>query len=71
MDDLRLQSLLGLSLHLLSSLLLVVLSLHVLEFSCQSFDFVFVLIYLGLVHVQLCSHSLHLGGLLFQVLLID
>jgi len=71
MDDLRLQSLLGLSLHLLSSLLLVILSLHVLELSSQSFDLVLVLVDLSLVHVQLSSHCLHLGGLLFQILLID
>jgi len=71
MDDLRLQSLLGLSLHLLSSLLLVVLSLHVLQLSSQSFNLVLVLVHLSLVHVQLSSHRLHLRRLLFQILLID
>jgi len=59
------------SLHLLSSLLLVVLSLHVLKFSCESFDLILILIDLSLVHVQLSSHCLHLAGLFLQVLLID
>ena len=70
-DDSRLESLLGFSLHLLSSLLLVVLSLHVLELSGQSFDFILVLIDLSLIHVELGSHSLHLTGLLLEVLLVD
>ena len=71
MNNSRFESLLRFSLHLLSSLLLVVLSLHVLEFTSQSLDFVLVLIHLSLVHVELSSHSLHLASLLFQVLLID
>ena len=70
-DDSRLESLLGFSLHLLSSLLLVVLSLHVLELSSQSFDFILVLVDLSLIHVELGSHSLHLTGLLLEVLLVD
>ena len=70
-DDSGFKSLLGLSLHLLSSLLLIVFSLHVLQFSCKSLNLVLVLIDLSLVHVQLCSHCFHLACLLFQVLLID
>ena len=70
-DSSWLESLLGFSLHLLSSLLLVVLSLHVLEFSSQSFNFVLVLVNLSLVHVELSGHSLHLRSLFLQVLLID
>lgn len=57
--------------HLLSPLLLVVLSLHVLELSGQSFDFILVLVDLSLIHVKLCSHGLHLTRLLLQILLID
>lgn len=57
--------------HLLSSLLLVVLSLHILELSCESLNFILVLIDLSLVHVELGSHGLHLTGLLLQVLLVD
>ena len=57
--------------HLLSSLLLVVLSLHVLELSSQSLDLILVLVDLSLVHIELSSHSLHLGGLFLQILLID
>ena len=70
-DDSRLKSLLGFSLHLLSSLLLVVLSLHVLELSGQSFDFILVLVDLSLIHIKLGSHSLHLTGLLLEILLVD
>lgn len=66
-----LESLLSLSLHLLSSLLLVVLSLHVLELSGESLDFVLVLIDLSLVHVQFSCHCLHLTSLLLQVLLVN
>jgi hypothetical protein len=69
--DSRLESLLGLSLHLLSSLLLVVLSLHILKLSGKSFDLILVFVDLSLVHVQFSSHCLHLARLLFQVLLID
>jgi len=58
-------------LHLLSSLLLVVLSLHVLELSSQSLDLILVLVDLSLVHIELSSHSLHLGGLFLQILLIN
>ena len=56
---------------MLSPLLLVVLSLHVLELSGQSFDLILVFVDLSLVHVELCSHCLHLTCLLLQVLLID
>ena len=66
-----LKSLLSFSLHLLSSLLLVVLSLHVLELSRESLNLILVLIDLSLVHVELSSHCLHLTGLLLQILLID
>ena len=70
-DSSWLESLLGFSLHLLSSLLLVVLSLHVLELSRESLNLILVLIDLSLVHVELSSHSLHLRCLLFKVLLVD
>ena len=63
--------LLGLLVVLLSALLLVVASLHLLELAGQPLNLVLVLIYLGLVHVELGSHSLHLVGLLLQVLLVD
>ena len=56
---------------MLSSLLFVVLSLHVLELSSESFDLILVLIDLSLVHVELGSHCLHLTCLLLQILLID
>lgn len=71
MDDSWLESLLGFSLHLLASLLLVVLSLHVLELTSESLDFVLVLVDLSLIHVKLSSHCLHLTGLLLQILLVD
>ncbi len=71
MVDSWLESLLCLSLHLLSSLLLVVLSLHVLKFSGKSFNLILVLIDLCLIHVELSSHCFHLTCLFFQVLLID
>jgi len=58
-------------LHLVAALLLVVLALHVLEFSGQALDLVLVLVDLGLVHVKLGGHSLHLVRLLLQVLLVD
>ena len=70
-DSSWLESLLGFSLHLLSSLLLVVLSLHVLELSRESLNLILILIDLSLVHVELSSHCLHLTCLLLQVLLID
>ena len=57
--------------HLVAALLLVVLALHVLEFSGQALDLVLVLVDLGLVHVKLGGHSLHLVRLLLQVLLVD
>lgn len=62
---------LSLSLHLLAPLLLVVLSLHFLEFTSESLDFVLVLVHLGLVHVEFGRHCLHLVRLLFQVLLVN
>ena len=71
MDDSWLESLLSLSLHLLSSLLLVVLSLHVLKLASQSFDFILVLVDLSLIHVELSSHGFHLTGLFFEILLVD
>lgn len=63
--------LLSLALHGLATLLLVVLSLHLLELASESLDFVLVLVNLSLVHVQLSGHGLHLVGLLLQVLLVD
>jgi len=71
MDDSGFEALLRFSLHLLSSLLLVVLSLHVLELTSKSLDLVLVLIDLSLVHVQLSCHGLHLTGLFFEVLLVN
>ena len=71
MDLLVLHPVLGLTLHLLTALLLVVLSLHFLKFTSESFNFVLVLIDLGLVHVKLSCHGLHLVGLFLQVLLIN
>ena len=71
MDLLVLHPVLGLTLHLLTALLLVVLSLHFLEFTGQSLDLVLVLVDLSLVHVEFGSHSFHLVGLLLQVLLVD
>ena len=62
---------LGLSLHLLSALLLVVLALHVLQLTSEALDLVLVLVDLSLVHVQLRCHRFHLVGLLLEVLLID
>jgi len=61
----------GFALHLLTAFLLVVFALHVLELACETFDLVFVLIDLGLVHVELSSHSLHLVSLFLKVLLVD
>ena len=55
---------LSLALHRLTAFLLVVLSLHFLEFTSEALDFVLVLVDLSLVHVELSSHSLHLGRLL-------
>lgn len=69
--DSGLKSLLSFSLHLLSSLLLVVLSLHILKLSGKPFDLVLVLVNLSLVHVQLSCHRLHLRSLLLEVLLVD
>ena len=71
MDLLVFHPVLSLALHLLTTFLLVVLSLHFLEFAGKSLDFVLVLVDLGLVHVQLGCHSLHLVGLFLQVLLVD
>ena len=62
---------LGLALHLLTTLLLVVLSLHFLKFTSESLNFILVLIDLSLVHVKLSCHSLHLVGLFLQILLIN
>lgn len=63
--------LLGLPVVLLSALLLVVATLHLLQLAGQPLNLVLVLVDLGLVHVQLGSHRLHLVGLLLQVLLVD
>lgn len=71
MDLLVVHSVLSFALHLLATLLLVVLSLHLLKLASQSLDLILVLIDLSLVHVQLRSHSLHLVSLLLQVLLVD
>jgi len=60
-----------LSYSLVASLLLVVLPLHFLQISSQSFDLVLVLINLSLVHVEFWGHCFHLVGLLLQILLID
>lgn len=62
---------LGLSLVLVAALLLDVSAFHVLEFTGKTLDFVLVLVNLSLVHVELCSHCLHLAGLLLEVLLVD
>ena len=66
-----LESSLCLALHGFASLLLVVLSLHLLKLTSQALDLILVLVDLGLVHVELSSHRLHLVGLLLQVLLVD
>jgi len=71
MDHSWFKPLLGFSLHLLTSLLLVVLSLHVLQLASQSLNLVLVLVHLSLVHVELGSHCLHLAGLLLKVLLVN
>ena len=63
--------LLGFALHSLTSLLLVVLSLHLLELASQPLNLVLVLVDLSLVHVEFGSHGFHLVGLLLQVLLVD
>jgi len=63
--------LLSLALHGLTTLLLVVLPLHLLKLASQALNFVLVLVHLSLVHVQLSSHGLHLVRLLLQVLLVD
>lgn len=62
---------LGLSLHLLTSLLLIVLPLHLLELTSKTLNFILVLIDLSLVHVELGSHGFHLISLLLQILLVD
>ena len=56
---------------LLATLLLVVSSLHLLEFTSETLNLILVLVDLSLVHVEFSSHSLHLVGLLLQVLLVD
>ena len=63
--------LLGFALHCFTSLLLVVLALHLLELASQPLDLVLVLVDLGLVHVEFGGHSLHLSCLLLEVLLVD
>jgi len=67
----RLKLGLSFALHGLTTLLLVVLSLHLLKLTCQALDFILVLVDLGLVHVKLGSHRLHLARLLLQVLLVN
>lgn len=67
----RLKLSLSLALHSLTTLLLVVLSLHFLELTGQTLDLILVLVDLGLIHVELSGHSLHLARLLLQVLLVD
>jgi len=71
MNSLRFDAVLGFSLQLLASLLLVVLSLHLLEFAGKALNLVLVLVDLGLVHIELGSHSFHLVGLFLKVLLVD
>ena len=61
----------SLSLLLLAPLLFVEFALHLLKLSGQPLNLVFVLIDLGLVHVELGGHGLHLIGLGLQVLLVD
>lgn len=56
---------------LLATLLLVVSSLHLLQFTSETLNLILVLVDLRLVHVEFSSHSLHLVGLLLQVLLVD
>jgi len=70
-DGLGVHAVGGFALHLLTAFLLVVLALHVLELAGEALDFVLVLIYLSLVHVELGSHRLHLVGLLLEILLVD
>lgn len=67
----RFHLLLSFALHGFASLLLVVLSLHLLELASQPLDLILVLVDLGLVHVELSGHGFHLVGLLLQVLLVD
>ena len=69
MDLARLELGLSLALHSFTSLLLVVLSLHLLKLAGEALDLILVLIDLGLVHVELGGHSLHLASLLLQILL--
>ena len=61
----------SLPLHLISPLLLIILPLHVLQFSRETLNFVFVLVDLRLVHVEFCGHGFHLVGFFFKVLLVD
>jgi len=70
-DGLGVHAVGGFTLHLLTAFLLVVLALHVLELACEALNFVLVFINLSLVHVEFSSHSLHLVGLLLEVLLVD
>ena len=70
-DLLVVHPVLSFTLHLLATLLLVILSLHLLKLTSQPLYLILVLIDLSLVHVQLSSHSLHLVSLLLQVLLVD
>ena len=71
MDLARLHLGLSFALHGLATLLLVVLSLHLLKLASQTLDFVLVLVDLGLVHVELGGHRLHLRSLLLEILLIN
>ena len=68
---LGIESLLGLALNLFAALLLVVFALHILKFTSKTFNFVLILVNLSLIHVQLCSHCLHLSCFLLEILLID
>lgn len=56
---------------MLAPLLLIVLALHVLELSRESFNLVLVLVDLGLVHVEFGGHGLHLVRLLLKILLVN
>jgi len=62
---------LSIALHLLATLLLVILPLHLLKLTSQAFNLVLVLVDLRLVHVEFSSHGLHLIGLLLEVLLVN
>jgi len=57
--------------HLLATLLLIVLALHILKLSRESLNLILVLVDLGLVHVEFGRHGLHLVRLLLKILLVN